>query len=248
MLRFRKHESDFWCGNDIVWLAAASWGERNIDFQSVRPAGLQPADWGQRRTSPLGTQAKGLCSARRITQPCSLAAKRNISDFCLVSWKKIPEILRSAQDDNFIMGYWRLESDVPRRFELRAAYVSIFVMTVEPRREVAIPLIDGTAIFPKDAAPSTVGAPTIEQETDTEEALDVPWQVVVHNDPVNLMSYVTMVFQRVFGYPRDKAEKHMLEVHQQGRSILWSGMRERAELYVQQLHGYLLLATLEKTG
>ena len=62
------------------------------------------------------------------------------------------------------------------------------------------------------------------------------------------MSYVTMVFQRVFGYPRDKAKKHMLEVHQKGRSILWSGMRERAELYVQQLHGYLLLATIEKVS
>lgn len=111
---------------------------------------------------------------------------------------------------------------------------------------MAGPLIPGTAILPKNAMPSTVSAPTIEKETDTEEALDLPWQVVVHNDPVNLMSYVTMVFQRVFGYPRDKAEKHMLEVHQNGRSILWSGMREPAEHYVQQLHGYLLLATLEK--
>jgi ATP-dependent Clp protease adaptor protein ClpS len=90
--------------------------------------------------------------------------------------------------------------------------------------------------------------PTIEKETRSEEELDLPWQVVVHNDPVNLMSYVTMVFQRVFGYPREKAERHMLEVHQNGRSILWSGMREPAELYVQQLHGYLLLATLEKPG
>src|SRR3954452_22875322 len=90
--------------------------------------------------------------------------------------------------------------------------------------------------------------PAIEQTTEEKEELDVPWQVVVHNDPVNLMSYVTMVFQRVFGYPREKAEEHMLEVHQKGRSILWSGMRERAELYVQQLHGYLLLATLEKVN
>jgi ATP-dependent Clp protease adaptor protein ClpS len=93
---------------------------------------------------------------------------------------------------------------------------------------------------------STVTTPTIEKETRSEEELDLPWQVVVHNDPVNLMTYVTMVFQRVFGYPREKAERHMLEVHHKGRSILWSGMRERAELYVQQLHGYLLLATLEK--
>jgi ATP-dependent Clp protease adaptor protein ClpS len=121
-------------------------------------------------------------------------------------------------------------------------------MSTEPLwPEVARPLIAGNAILPKDAMPSTVGVPTIEKETDAEEALDLPWQVVVHNDPVNLMSYVTMVFQRVFGYPRDKAEKHMLEVHHKGRSILWSGMREPAELYVQQLHGYLLLATLEKT-
>lgn len=96
--------------------------------------------------------------------------------------------------------------------------------------------------------PATIEGPAIETETRSEEELDLPWLVVVHNDPVNLMSYVTMVFQKVFGYPREKAESHMLEVHQKGRSILWSGMRERAELYVQQLHGYLLLATIEKTG
>src|SRR5436305_6995224 len=93
---------------------------------------------------------------------------------------------------------------------------------------------------------STVTDPTIEKKSKADEELDVPWQIVVHNDPVNLMTYVTMVFQRVFGYPREKAERHMLEVHHQGRSILWSGVRERAELYVQQLHGHLLLATLEK--
>ncbi len=92
-----------------------------------------------------------------------------------------------------------------------------------------------------------VESPTITEETRTKEARDLPWQVVVHNDPVNLMSYVTMVFQKVFGFPKEKAEVHMLEVHRQGRSIVWSGVRERAELYVQQLHGYLLLATIEKT-
>ncbi len=94
----------------------------------------------------------------------------------------------------------------------------------------------------------SVENPAVEQETRTAEELDLPWQVVVHNDPVNLMTYVTMVFQKVFGLTREKAERHMLEVHQQGRSILWSGMRERAELYVQQLHGYLLLATLERSN
>jgi ATP-dependent Clp protease adaptor protein ClpS len=105
-----------------------------------------------------------------------------------------------------------------------------------------------TGSVPKNAGPPTIDKPTIEKETRSQEDVDLPWQVVVHNDPVNLMSYVTMVFQRVFGYPREKAERHMLEVHHKGRSVLWSGMRERAELYVQQLHGYLLLATLEKAG
>ncbi len=91
-------------------------------------------------------------------------------------------------------------------------------------------------------------SPALTEDTSTKEALDTPWNVVVHNDPVNLMSYVTMVFQKVFGLPREKAEQHMLEVHQNGRSILWTGVRERAELFVQQLHGYLLLATIERTS
>jgi len=86
-----------------------------------------------------------------------------------------------------------------------------------------------------------------EEKIETQESVDVPWNVVVHNDPVNLMSYVTMVFQRVFGYGKERAEKHMMEVHELGRSIVWTGNREPAELYVQQLHGYLLLATMEKS-
>jgi ATP-dependent Clp protease adaptor protein ClpS len=77
---------------------------------------------------------------------------------------------------------------------------------------------------------------------------DLPWNVVVHNDPVNLMSYVTKVFVRVFGFSEERAKKHMLEVHHKGRSIVWSGARERAEFYVQQLHGYLLLSTIEKNS
>jgi ATP-dependent Clp protease adaptor protein ClpS len=85
-------------------------------------------------------------------------------------------------------------------------------------------------------------------ETKTKEDLATPWNVIVHNDPINLMSYVTMVFMRVFGYPRAKAETHMLEVHTKGRSLVWSGEREQAEHYVHQLHGYQLLATMEKSG
>ena len=93
---------------------------------------------------------------------------------------------------------------------------------------------------------SATATPTVEQETRTEVAADVPWNVVVHNDPITTMSYVTMVFQKVFGYGRDRSERHMREVHHTGRSILWSGVRERAELYVEQLHGYQLLSTLER--
>ncbi len=90
--------------------------------------------------------------------------------------------------------------------------------------------------------------PEILEKTAEATALDLPWNVVVHNDPINLMSYVTMVFQRVFQYSKERATKHMLEVHQQGRSIVWTGNKEKAELYVQQLHSHLLLSTLEKTS
>lgn len=86
----------------------------------------------------------------------------------------------------------------------------------------------------------------IEEQTKTDESLEVPWNVVVHNDPINLMDYVAKVFMRVFGFTKQKAERHMMEVHKKGRSIVWTGGRERAELYVQQLHGFLLQATIEK--
>jgi ATP-dependent Clp protease adaptor protein ClpS len=127
--------------------------------------------------------------------------------------------------------------------------IAFFHERAQPRRNRLIAMETMaliTAIEIECGSTSTIEAPARETETREKDELDVPWQVVVHNDPVNLMTYVTMVFQRVFGYPREKAERHMLEVHHNGRSILWCGMRERAEFYVQQLHGYLLLATLEK--
>ena len=85
----------------------------------------------------------------------------------------------------------------------------------------------------------------VEDETDAETRLLSPWNVVVHDDPISLMSYVTLIFQKVFGYGRTRAEKHMMEVHTAGRSVLWTGARERAELYVQKLHAAHLRATLE---
>ncbi len=91
-----------------------------------------------------------------------------------------------------------------------------------------------------------IEAPAAEPKQRTRPELALPWSVVVHNDPVNLMDYVAVVFQRVFGYSKERAVRHMMEVHRNGRSVVWSGERERAEMYVQELHGYLLLATLEK--
>jgi ATP-dependent Clp protease adaptor protein ClpS len=73
-----------------------------------------------------------------------------------------------------------------------------------------------------------------------------PWNVVVHDDPVNLMAYVTYVLMKVFGYDAKKARVLMLQVHNQGRSIVWSGEREKAEFYVQQLQAHQLKTSLEK--
>lgn len=81
--------------------------------------------------------------------------------------------------------------------------------------------------------------------TDTEARLQDAWRVVVLNDPVNLMSYVVMVFKKVFGFDEVKARKHMLEVHEQGRSVLWIGNREAAEAYVFTLQQWHLTAVLE---
>ncbi len=120
-------------------------------------------------------------------------------------------------------------------------------MSWQPRRRAELaPSSDYHSLGNSIVLTGAIESPVIEQEARAKEELDTPWQVVVHNDPINLMTYVTMVFQKVFGFSREKAEKHMLEVHREGRSIVWSGLRERAELYVQQLHGYLLLATLER--
>ena len=84
-----------------------------------------------------------------------------------------------------------------------------------------------------------------QQSTAAETKLQDVWRVVVLNDPVNLMSYVVMVFRKVFGFDEAKARKHMLEVHEQGRSVVWSGLREQAEAYVFTLHQWHLSAVLE---
>ena len=75
---------------------------------------------------------------------------------------------------------------------------------------------------------------------------DVPWNVIVLDDPVNLQVYVTMVFKKVFGYSQGKAENLMMEVHTLGRSVVWAGAKEKAEFYAQQLQGWQLKAKIEK--
>lgn len=92
------------------------------------------------------------------------------------------------------------------------------------------------------SAPITVTNP----ETDTDTMHDIPWRVIVFNDPVNLMDYVVYVFKRVFNHSDEDARKHMLEVHQLGRSLVWCGGREKAEHYVHILQQWQLSATLEK--
>jgi ATP-dependent Clp protease adaptor protein ClpS len=82
--------------------------------------------------------------------------------------------------------------------------------------------------------------------SDEDVTPDVPWIVIVWNDPINLMSYVVLVFQKLFGYTRDKATKLMLDVHQKGRAVVSSGPRERCELDVARLHAYGLWATLQR--
>ena len=74
---------------------------------------------------------------------------------------------------------------------------------------------------------------------------DVPWQAIVWNDPVNLMSYVTYVLQKLFGYPEPQATALMLDVHHKGKAVVASGSREQSELHVFRLHEHGLWATLE---
>ena len=83
------------------------------------------------------------------------------------------------------------------------------------------------------------------EDVRTEAALAGRWRVVVLNDPVNLMSYVVLVFKKVFGFDEQTARRKMLEVHEQGRSVVWSGLREKAEAYAFTLQQWHLTAVLE---
>jgi ATP-dependent Clp protease adaptor protein ClpS len=123
------------------------------------------------------------------------------------------------------------------------------------RDERRLPRPSGTPVQGRGAlAPScdseTQTVTTIEENLGLGESLetDVPWLVVVWNDPVNLMTYVTYVLRKLFGYSTEKATKLMLDVHNKGRAVVSSGPRERAENDVSRLHRHGLWATLEKSG
>jgi ATP-dependent Clp protease adaptor protein ClpS len=100
--------------------------------------------------------------------------------------------------------------------------------------------------MPDTATP--VVMPDLEQETRSQRELEPGYLVVCWNDPVNLMDYVTHVFQKVFGWNRQKAEFHMMQVHKEGRSVLTREGLEKAEFHVHQLQKYTLHATLERDG
>lgn len=96
------------------------------------------------------------------------------------------------------------------------------------------------------AEPMVLPTPGTDEQTDTQTARDPGYLVVCWNDPVNLMDYVTHVFQVVFGWKKPKAEYHMLQVHNQGKSVLVRESLEKAEHYVHQLQKYSLHATMER--
>jgi len=97
-------------------------------------------------------------------------------------------------------------------------------------------------VWGSQSSPVEVDEPSIGEDL----RLDRPWMVIVWNDPINLMTYVTFVFQKLFGYSKAAATKLMLDVHHKGRAVVSSGPRERAELDVFRLHEHGLWATMEQ--
>jgi len=96
---------------------------------------------------------------------------------------------------------------------------------------------------------STEVLPDIAEDTEekVKEAFEKNWHVIVWNDPINQMTYVVFVFMRVLAFTKEKATKHMLEVHQLGKSVVATETREKAELYHQQLQSHGLIVTIEQT-
>jgi ATP-dependent Clp protease adaptor protein ClpS len=100
--------------------------------------------------------------------------------------------------------------------------------------------------MPETAVPVAPPKTEKREQTDPKETRDPGYVVICWNDPVNLMDYVTHVFQTVFGWPKERAQRHMLQVHELGKSLLVRETFEKAEHYVHQLQGYGLHATMER--
>jgi len=90
-----------------------------------------------------------------------------------------------------------------------------------------------------------IAKPVIEKKPRSDDDLAPTFYVICWNDPVNLMAFVTHVFMKIFGWEQAKAEKHMLEVHEKGKSVLTREGAEKAEFYVHELQKYKLQATME---
>lgn len=104
------------------------------------------------------------------------------------------------------------------------------------------------SVTPVAASPGTIERTDTDVEADVSVVPDRPWIVLVWNDPINLMSYVTYVFRKLFGYSLEKATELMLDVHYKGRAVVSSGTREKAEMDVFRLHEHGLWATMQKDG
>ncbi|MEM7143280.1 MAG: ATP-dependent Clp protease adapter ClpS [Actinomycetota bacterium] len=91
-------------------------------------------------------------------------------------------------------------------------------------------------------APST----TLDPEVDEVTGFDRPWNVLVWDDPINLMSYVAFVFRKLFGFSEEKAHRLMMQVHTEGKAVVSSGPKEKAEMDVFRLHEHGLWATMEQ--
>lgn len=117
-------------------------------------------------------------------------------------------------------------------------------MSVLTRHDPTVPRAAVPA--PGEAVPGTSADTAVLERPRPEAETARPWNVVVWNDPVNLMSYVAYVFRAHFGYSAPTAQRLMLEVHERGRSVVATGTKEKAELHVGAMHGYGLWATLEQ--
>ena len=119
-------------------------------------------------------------------------------------------------------------------------------------RWLVVPDVAGSSpvIHPMEMSSTVRSGTAVEGETVTTSRTtpDLPWQTVVWNDPVNLMSYVTHVFRSYFGYSKPEAERLMLQVHNDGRAIVATGPREEMERHTEAMHEYGLWATVDRVS